>query len=202
MNGEIIIATSNAGKLREIRQILSGCGCLFTSLADYWNPIPSIPEEGATFFENAAGKAQWVFSRTGKPALADDSGLEVDFLNNEPGVHSARYAGEPHSDQRNLEKLLHLLSNCPDEKRTARFRCVAVLRLSEKEEIVSEGICEGTIGREPHGENGFGYDPVFYPEGFQKTFGELGAELKNDLSHRGKAMKNLKEQWHGRFINK
>jgi non-canonical purine NTP pyrophosphatase (RdgB/HAM1 family) len=200
MPEEIIVATGNKGKLKEIRQILSGCPCVLTSISDYWNPIPHIPEEGATFYENAAGKADWVFSRTGKMSLADDSGLEVDFLSGEPGVRSSRFAGEPVSDQKNIEKLLSLLSCCPLEKRSARFTCVVVLRVSEKEEIVAEGKCEGHIGFSQHGTSGFGYDPVFYPEGFDTTFAELDAGIKNSISHRGKAIANLKEKLYERLI--
>jgi XTP/dITP diphosphohydrolase len=199
MPEEIIIATGNKGKLKEIREILGNCNYALTSLADYWNPLPHIPEEGATFYENAAGKAEWVFSKTRKMSLADDSGLEVDFLNGEPGVRSARFAGEPVSDQKNIEKLLTLLSLCPAEKRQAQFRCVVVLRMDEKEEIVAEGICKGRIGFSPRGTGGFGYDPVFHPEGFEKTFAELDAATKNSISHRGKAINNLKEKLNERF---
>ena len=197
MEKEIIIASGNKGKVKEIREILAGYPCRLTSLTDYWNPLPRIPEEGATFYENAAGKAQWVFSRTGKPALADDSGLEVDFLRGEPGVHSARFAGEGASDPKNVAKLLSLLSSCPEEKRRAKFTCVIVLKIGEKEEITARGECVGRIGFEPQGASGFGYDPVFYPQGFTSTFAQLDAETKNRISHRGKAINDLKEKLHG-----
>jgi XTP/dITP diphosphohydrolase len=197
---EILIASGNKGKVKEIREILAGYPCVLTSLSDYWNPVPYIPEEGATFYENAAGKAQWVFSRTGKMALADDSGLEVDFLAGEPGVKSARFAGEPSSDRKNVAKLLSLLSSCPDEKRCAKFRCVIVLKINEKEEIVAQGACKGRIGYEPQGTSGFGYDPIFYPDGFDATFAQLDATTKNRISHRGKAINDLKEKLHGRLI--
>jgi XTP/dITP diphosphohydrolase len=201
MHQEIIVATGNQGKLREIREILGACKYSLASLGDYWNPLPHIPEEGATFYENAAGKAGWVFSKTGKMSLADDSGLEVDFLNGEPGVRSARFAGEPVSDKKNINKLLSLLSSCPANGRQAQFRCVVVLKINENEEIVAEGVCRGKIGYTPRGTGGFGYDPVFYPEGFEKTFAELDAATKNGISHRGKAINGLKEKLHERSIN-
>ena len=196
MDNEIIIASGNKGKLGEIREILVGFPYTLTSLSDYWNPIPEIPEEGATFYENAASKAQWVFSRTGKMSLADDSGLEVDCLGGEPGVRSARFAGEPMSNQKNIDKLLSLLSGCPREKRQANFRCVVVLKIDADQEIVAEGVCKGQIGLLPRGTSGFGYDPVFYPEGFDRTFGELDASIKNHISHRGKAINDLKGKLH------
>jgi XTP/dITP diphosphohydrolase len=197
MTSEIIIASGNQGKVREIREILAGFPYVLASLSDYFHPVPTIPEEGATFHENAAAKARWVYSRTGKPAMADDSGLEVDFLAGAPGVRSARFAGEPSSDTRNVEKLLSLLSSCPAQSRGARFTCVIVLKINDREEIVATGVCKGRIGYEPRGTLGFGYDPVFYPEGFQATFAELDAEVKNGISHRGKAIGYLKEQLHG-----
>jgi XTP/dITP diphosphohydrolase len=201
MNKEIIVATGNKGKLKEIREILEGCKYVLTSLSDYWNPAPNIPEDGSTFYENAAAKANWAFSRTGIMSLADDSGLEVDFLKGEPGVKSARFAGEPASDRKNIDKLLSLLSSCPPEKRTAQFRCVVVLKISEEEELVTEGVCKGFIGHERRGTSGFGYDPVFYPEGFNATFAELDAKIKNGISHRGKAVKALKEKLYECLIN-
>jgi len=199
MNADIIIATGNAGKLTEIRHVLSDLPFVMHSLKEYWDPLPNIPEEGATFFENARQKARWVFSRTGIMSLADDSGLEVDFLQGQPGVRSARFAGEPASEEKNLEKLLGLLSGCPEQLRQARFRCVVVLITSEHEEITAEGICDGAIDFVKHGDNGFGYDPVFVPRGFKQTFGELDASTKNGISHRGKALLHLKEKLHDRF---
>ncbi len=200
MDGEIIVATGNKGKLKEIREILQGFPCILSSLGDYWNPLPHIPEESDTFYGNAAGKAEWVFSRSGKMSLADDSGLEVDFLGGEPGVRSARFAGEPASDSKNIEKLLSLMADCPDSGRRAHFRCVVVLKTGEGGEISAEGICRGRIGRTVRGTQGFGYDPVFYPEGFDKTFAELDAATKNRISHRGKAINALKEKIHERRL--
>jgi XTP/dITP diphosphohydrolase len=194
MLSEIVVATGNKGKLREFTTLLSDVSGIVTSLRDYWNPIVSIPEEGATFQENALGKAQWVFSKIGKPSLADDSGLEVDFLNGEPGVRSARFAGEGATDKKNLEKLLALLKDCPMQKRVARFRCVLVFIISEKEIITAEGACEGVIGQHPVGENGFGYDPVFIPSGYSLSFAQLDETVKNAISHRAKALIELKKK--------
>jgi XTP/dITP diphosphohydrolase len=194
MLSEIVVATGNKGKLREFTTLLSDVSGIVTSLRDYWNPIVSIPEEGATFQENALGKAQWVFSKIGKPSLADDSGLEVDFLNGEPGVRSARFAGEGATDKKNLEKLLALLKDCPMQKRVARFRCVLVFIISEKEIITAEGACEGVIGQHPAGDNGFGYDPVFIPSGYSLSFAQLDETVKNAISHRAKALIELKKK--------
>jgi XTP/dITP diphosphohydrolase len=195
---EIIVATGNKGKLEEIKTLLSDMPVALTSLRDYWDPIVSIPEDGATFYENALGKAQWVFSRTGKPSLADDSGLEVDFLGGQPGVKSARFAGDGATDQKNLEKLIMLLKECPPEKRTARFRCVLVFVCSDKEIITAQGKCEGVIGPGPAGGGGFGYDPVFIPSGFDLTFAQLGDAVKNRISHRATALIELKKKLYER----
>jgi XTP/dITP diphosphohydrolase len=198
MLSEIVVATGNRGKLREFMTLLSDVSGIVTSLRDYWNPIVSIPENGATFYENALGKAQWVFSKVGKPSLADDSGLEVDFLNGEPGVRSARFAGDGATDQKNLEKLMILLKECPPEKRTARFRCVLVFVCSDKEIITAEGRCEGVIGHVSMGSNGFGYDPVFIPSGFHQTFAQLSEAVKNRISHRATALIELKKKLYER----
>lgn len=191
---EIIVATGNKGKLEEIKTLVGEWPVILTSLRDYWDPVIPIPEDGETFQENAFGKARWVFSRTGKPSLADDSGLEVDFLNGQPGVRSARFAGEGATDKKNLEKLLGLLKECPREKRQARFRCVLALIVSEKETIFAEGACEGVIADGPAGNNGFGYDPVFVPVGFDRSFAQLDSPVKNRISHRGKALIELKKK--------
>jgi XTP/dITP diphosphohydrolase len=188
----IIVATGNLGKLREIGQILSGLPVVLTSLRDHWSPVPDIPEDGETFQENAYAKADWVFSRKHVWTLADDSGLEVDALSGAPGVRSARYAGEGCSDADNVAKLLGILREMPLERRTARFRCVMVLRTGSDSSIVAEGTCEGTIGFEARGTDGFGYDPLFVPDGFDKTFAQLDSSAKNAISHRGKALAQLK----------
>jgi XTP/dITP diphosphohydrolase len=189
---KIIVATGNTGKLREIREIVRGLPFEITSLKDHYSPLPVIPEEGATFLENAQQKARWVFSRTKTWSLADDSGLEVDFLGGLPGVHSARYAGEHASDRQRIDKLLAACEPCPRDRRTARFRCVVVLTFGENDELIGEGTCEGRIGFAPKGTDGFGYDPLFYPDGYDRTFAELAADEKNAISHRGKALNALR----------
>lgn len=191
---EIIVATGNRGKLGEIKALFGDTPITLTSLRDYWDPVVSIPEEGMSFYENAICKAQWVFSRKGKPSLGDDSGLEVDFLDGRPGIRSARFAGEGATDRENLEKLLDLLRECPQDKRQARFRCVLALIGSGKEIITVEGSCEGVIGFTPAGSNGFGYDPVFRPLGYDKTFAQLDGSIKNGISHRAKAIIELKKK--------
>ncbi|MBD3391536.1 MAG: RdgB/HAM1 family non-canonical purine NTP pyrophosphatase [Chitinivibrionales bacterium] len=190
---EILIATGNQGKVREIGQIFSDTPLRLRSLRDIWDTIPEIPETGATFFDNARMKARWVLGRTGAWCLADDSGLEVDALGGEPGVRSARFAGEHGNDTANNAKLLRCLQNVEVEKRTARFRCVVVLAGPEGE-YSAEGVCEGRIGFGPRGSEGFGYDPLFIPDGFSETFAQLDADRKHAVSHRGRALQALRER--------
>ncbi len=187
------------GKLREIREICSGLPFEITSLKDHWNPVPSIPENGTTFLENAQAKARWVFDKKGIWSLADDSGLEVDFLNGAPGVRSARFAGERATDRENLDKLLAALRECGIDRRTARFRCVVVMKVSASEELVASGVCEGAIGLASRGTDGFGYDPVFVPRGHSRTFAEIDALTKNAISHRGRALAALRRMLDERF---
>jgi XTP/dITP diphosphohydrolase len=189
---KLIVATGNRGKLREIREICQGLPFEITSLKDHFNPIPVIPEDGSTFLENARQKARWVYERTNIWSLADDSGLEVDFLHGMPGVQSARYAGEHATDGQRIEKLLAACDSCPPERRTARFKCVMVFKCGDDDEIIGEGTCEGRIGYAPKGTDGFGYDPLFYPDGYDRTFAELEAGEKNAISHRGKALNALR----------
>ena len=190
---KIIVATGNQGKLSEIKEILVDCNFDLSSLKDHFSPIPQIPETGSTFLENARIKADWVFEKTGIWSLADDSGLEVDALNGAPGVWSARFAGEECSSEENNQKLLRLLGDSPFEARTARFRCVIVLKTGKDSYLSTEGVCEGKIGFMPEGSEGFGYDPLFYPEGYDCTFAQLDSAEKNAISHRGKALKKLRE---------
>lgn len=150
-----------------------------------------LPEIGQTFAENARLKAGLVATMTDFAALGDDSGLEVDFLNGAPGVNSARFAGEPADDGRNNDKLLELLKDVPWEQRTARFRCVVALVTSSGETYYGEGTLEGVIVFELRGDQGFGYDPLFFLPEYGKTLAELGAEVKNKLSHRVRAVENL-----------
>lgn len=195
----IIVATGNAGKLREIRELLAGLPLDLSSLADHWNPVPQIPETSATFLGNALIKAEWVFNRKQGAvwALADDSGLEVDALHGAPGVTSARFAGERADTMANNKKLLALLDGVRPELRTARFRCVVVLKTASDAYYKAEGVCEGRIIEKPCGSGGFGYDPLFVPEGHACTFAELPAEEKHAISHRGKAFELVRRYLHG-----
>jgi XTP/dITP diphosphohydrolase len=191
---EIIVATGNRGKLREITELLSGLPVKLSSLADHWFPVPSIPETGDTFLANALQKASWVFERKGMWVLADDSGLEVDALGGRPGVRSARFAGENCDPAANNTKLLELLADVPPERRTARFKCVTVLVCTAESYFHSEGVCEGSITLAPRGTGGFGYDPLFVPAGFSGTFGEMKQEDKHAISHRGRALQKIRDQ--------
>ncbi|MGQ9513426.1 XTP/dITP diphosphatase [Thermodesulfitimonas sp.] len=188
----IVVATTNQGKLREIEEILAPLGLSVISLAAYPG-FPEIEEDGATFEENAVKKARLTAAFTGETALADDSGLEVDYLGGAPGVRSARFAGEPKNDAANNAKLLRLLAGVPWEKRTARFRCVIAVATPEGQVATAEGTCEGFILAEPRGTGGFGYDPLFYFPEYGKTFAELSPEEKNRVSHRARALAKVEE---------
>ena len=188
----IVVATGNIGKLQELETMLGPLGVEIKSLADYPD-IPEVVEDGETFAENAAKKARVVAGATGEVALADDSGLEVDFLDGAPGVYSARFAGEEKDDRANNEKLMRLLEGVPPEKRGARFRCVVALALPGGRVVTTEGACEGVIVDRPRGEGGFGYDPLFYVPRLGKTFAQLDMSEKNLISHRGKAFDQARE---------
>jgi len=188
----IVVATGNRGKLQELETMLGPLGVEIKSMADYPD-IPEVVEDGETFAENAAKKARVVAGATGEVALADDSGLEVDFLDGAPGVYSARFAGEEKDDRANNEKLMGLLEGVPPEKRGARFRCVVALALPGGRVVTTEGACEGVIGDRPRGEGGFGYDPLFYVPRLGKTFAQLDMSEKNLISHRGKAFDQARE---------
>jgi XTP/dITP diphosphohydrolase len=183
----LLIATRNAGKVREIERLLGDTPVALRSLKDF--PDVAEPEEtGADFAENAALKAKYYALQTGLPALADDSGLEVEALGGAPGVFSARYGGVDSSDAERTRKLLGEIREIPLENRGARFVCAMALADCKGEiRYLTEGVCAGRIAFEPRGLNGFGYDPVFVPEGFEKTFGELSAEIKQRISHRARA---------------
>ncbi|MBI4687282.1 MAG: XTP/dITP diphosphatase [Nitrospirae bacterium] len=189
----IVLATTNKKKIEEIKDIFEDAGIpldnVFT-LKDF-PEYPDVVEDGETFEENAVKKAKTIAERTCITAIADDSGLEVDALGGAPGVFSARYAGEPSDDKKNVEKLLNEMANIPDEKRKARFVCCIAIASPEGEINTFLGYVEGIIGREPKGENGFGYDPVFYPEGHNRTFAEMSGDEKNAMSHRGRAIRQL-----------
>ena len=188
---EIILASSNQGKVREINQLLAGLDLHVQPQTDFG--VPDIEETGLTFVENAILKARNAAQHTGLPAIADDSGIEVDALNGAPGIYSARYAGIGASDQANLEKLLTELGDLPEEKRTARFQCLMVYmrHASDPTPLICQGSWEGRILFKPQGKNGFGYDPVFYVPSHDCSSAELPADIKNSLSHRGQALRNL-----------
>lgn len=195
---KIVLATRNKKKAEEMKKILTAAGVHVDNVLtlEDFSECPDVVEDGSTFEANAVKKALHVAKHTGMAAIADDSGLEVDALNAAPGVLSARYAGEPSDDKKNTEKLLKEMQNVPDEKRTARFACCIALALPDKPDKEVKtffGTVEGTIGTEPRGNNGFGYDPVFYPEGSDRTFAEMSDNEKNAISHRGRAIRKLTE---------
>ncbi len=186
---ELLIATKNKGKISEICEKLSRLQIKLKNLSDFPN-LEEPAETGESFSENAILKAKSYALQTGLWSLADDSGLEVESLGGKPGIFSARYAGEKASDEENIRKLLHELEGV--ENRKARFVCVMAL-CNEKGKIkfLAEGVCSGIITSEPRGNNGFGYDPIFIPDGFESTFGELSVEIKQQISHRAEALKKI-----------
>lgn len=193
----LVMATRNAGKIRELRDLLAGLGIELLSLADFPD-LPEIPEEGATFAENAGTKAKEVARLTHLPALADDSGLEVAALGGRPGVFSARYAQDRTSpavpgDADNWQKLLKEMAGVPWDERQARFVCEIALALPDGRVFTARGECSGLIALEAKGEHGFGYDPVFWVPEFGRNMAELEPEVKNRLSHRAKALAALRE---------
>jgi len=187
----IVLASSNAGKVREFNQLLGGLQLEIVPQSRY--NVSDVDETGLTFVENAILKARNAAQHTGLPALADDSGLEVDALHGAPGIYSARYAGPKASDSENLEKLLAMLRDVPEEKRGARFQCVLVyLRHAlDPTPLICQGRWEGRILAAPRGANGFGYDPVFFVPSHACSAAELPAETKHALSHRGQALRQL-----------
>jgi len=193
---KIVLATRNAGKLAEYRRMLEELDCQVQTLDQVGiGPEVELPEDGDDFESNALCKTQALQKLTGGWALGDDSGLEVDALGGAPGIYSARYANHPgrgsERDRANLEKLLGELESVPDEQRSARFVCAIALLGPDGQKILSRGTCEGRIIRTPRGTSGFGYDPVFLPDGHQHTMAELGMDEKNRISHRGRALARL-----------
>jgi XTP/dITP diphosphohydrolase len=188
---QVILASYNPGKLREIREILAPLGANIASPAGF--SIPEPEETGSSFVENAILKARHAAYHTGLAALADDSGLEVDALNGQPGIYSARYAGAESSDQQNLEKLLEELRGIPAVERSARYQCLVVYmrHWHDPTPLICQGTWEGQISTSPRGTQGFGYDPIFYLPDQHCTAAELPPEEKNRLSHRGKALRCL-----------
>ena len=188
----LVIATRNKGKTKEIRDLLNGFQVDIKNLDDF-GPIPHIEEDGDTFDENAYKKASFAARVLGLPALADDSGLIVEALGNAPGIHSARYAGENATDQERWLKLLDEMKGKTNRK--AVFECVISVAVPTGAALTYEARCEGTIAEEPAGSNGFGYDPVFYYPPLQKTFAQITRNEKNRISHRGKALAELKSEF-------
>jgi XTP/dITP diphosphohydrolase len=188
----LVLATRNRGKIREFRTLLAGFDVEIRELDDF-GPIPHPVEDGASFDENAYKKACHTAKVLGFPALADDSGLVVEALGGAPGVLSARYAGENATDQENCRKLLEAMAGVSHRK--AAFECVLSIAVPQGPALVYEGRCEGEIALTPKGENGFGYDPLFWYPPAGKTFAEMSQEEKNEVSHRGRAMKELRQEF-------
>ena len=193
MSHKLVLATRNKGKITEFRRILDALapGQIELIGVDQFPDLIDVEETGSTFEENSLLKARYTSHATGLPAIADDSGLCVDALNGDPGIFSARWAGEHGNDRANLEKVLDQLKDVPDSKRTAHFMCVASLVLPDGRHQVAEGRFDGLILHAPIGENGFGYDPIFQPSGMSISSAQMSAEEKDLLSHRGKSLRAL-----------
>ena len=189
----IAIASRNAHKLREIGRICAAWPVEWLTVENHEGPWPEVEETGSTYLENALLKARAGAAALDEPALADDSGIEVDALGGRPGPKSARFAAEDATDQQNLDELIRALKGVPGSGRTARYRCLAVLAFPDGRELHEEGICEGTLLGKPRGTHGFGYDPIFVPEGWDRTMAELEDEEKDRISHRGRALRALGE---------
>ncbi len=192
MRTKLLVATRNRGKLREIVHFLQDLPIEIEGL-EVFPELPPVEETGSTFLENARTKALSVALQTGLPSLADDSGLEVEALGGAPGVISSRYGGREGDDAANIARLLREMEGLPEESRRARFVCVLVLAHPDGLWVSVEGVCPGRIAEAPRGTGGFGYDPVFVPEGLERTMAQLSLEEKNSLSHRGRALRALRE---------
>ncbi|HEX6983629.1 MAG TPA: RdgB/HAM1 family non-canonical purine NTP pyrophosphatase [Balneolaceae bacterium] len=192
----IILASRNKHKIEELRQTLAPLEIELKSALDFPG-LQEVEEDKPTLEGNALKKARYVFEETGLPSLADDTGLEVEALDGRPGVYSARYSGENATYQQNVDKLLGELEGVEMKDRKARFRTVVAF-VTDDDAHTFEGVCPGEITKEARGNKGFGYDPVFRPEGYKKTFAELDAETKNKISHRGKAMEKFYKWLDGR----
>ena len=193
MSHKLVLATRNQGKITEFRRILDELapGQIELIGVDKFPDLVDVDETGSTFEENSLLKSRYTCDATGLPAIADDSGLCVDFLNGDPGIFSARWAGNHGDDQANIEKLLEQLKGVPDNKRTAHFKCVASLVLPDGREQVAEGRFEGHILHAPVGDNGFGYDPIFQPLGLSISSAQMSAQEKDLVSHRGKSLRSI-----------
>ena len=189
---EIVLASRNRKKIEELKSLLADMTIEVRSLLDFPD-IPETPETGSTFAENAELKAKAAARATGRIALADDSGLEVDALGGQPGILSSRFAGPEATDREKYMRILELLEGVPDEERTARFRAAVAIATPDGEAVLVEGTCEGRIAREARGENGFGYDPIFYLPDLGLTMAEIPASEKNRISHRAKALQVAKK---------
>ncbi|MGY0693153.1 XTP/dITP diphosphatase [Virgibacillus sp. FSP13] len=188
---QIIIATKNQGKAKEFNDFFNPFGWDAISLLDLPETIPDVEETGTTFEENAALKAETIATRMESPVLADDSGLIIDALDGRPGIYSARYAGLEKNDQANVNKVLEELENVPLNQRCARFICVLAIARPNQQTTFYKGICEGKIALSPKGSHGFGYDPIFIPDGYENTMAQLTPDEKNKISHRKKAISQL-----------
>lgn len=189
----LVIASRNPHKIREIREICLDWPVRWITAEDGDTDWPDVDEPHDTYLDNALEKARAVSAALGSAALADDSGIEVDALGGAPGPRSARYAGEDATDERNLKALIGAIAGVPAAGRTARYRCVAAIALPDGQEIHAEGTCEGTLIAKPRGAGGFGYDPIFEPAGWDETMAELTPEQKHRISHRGRALRALRE---------
>ena len=192
MDNIIILATHNKSKVKEISEMMSGSDITFVSLADAGINV-EVEETGTTFEENALLKAREICKLSGKPTISDDSGLEIDALDGAPGIYSSRFMGEDTSYDIKNNALIEKLENVADPDRTARFRCCMALVLPDGREFVTEGAMEGIIAREPKGINGFGYDPILFIPEYNRTSAELSSEEKNNISHRGEALRKMIE---------
>jgi XTP/dITP diphosphohydrolase len=189
----LAIASRNPGKIREILAICSDWPVEWLTAETHTGGWPDVAETGETYLDNALLKARAVSRAVGVPAIADDSGIEVDALDGAPGLRSARFAGDGATDERNLRKLIDAITDVPPAERTARYRCIAVMASGDDEPAWAEETCDGTLVLEPRGEGGFGYDPIFVPQGERRTMAELSPEQKDDISHRGKAFRALRD---------
>jgi XTP/dITP diphosphohydrolase len=187
----LAIASRNPGKIREILAICADWPVEWLTADDRW---PEVDETGATYLENASLKARAVSRALDVPAVADDSGIEVDALGGAPGPRSARYAGEGATDEANLRALIRAISGIPASGRTARYRCVAIVAWPDGRQVSAEGSCEGLLAAKPRGVGGFGYDPIFVPAGWDRTMAELAPEEKDRISHRGRAFRAVAER--------
>lgn len=187
MKKKIFVATKNKGKIKELKKIFSNLDSeIIFDIPD----IPDIKEDGNSFEENAIKKSKHLFELTNQPSIADDSGLEIDYLNGVPGINSSRFAGQTTPYNIKNEKIINIMKNTNENKRTAQFRCV-IAYTDEIGTKTFEGICKGKIADKMYGSQGFGYDPIFIPKGYNKTFGELDENIKNKISHRAKALKKF-----------